>query len=397
MAGLDYRRRRMFTIYAVAIMLILCALILTACNADRGTFDVSGETVSEPTHFIAKLMYGLNENIKIFGWTVIVFTVILKLVLSPLDIWQRVVSRRNAKAMERMRPQLEALAEKYGDDKQRYQQEQMALYKKEKYSMLGACLPSLVTIIVFIVIFAGFREMVGYQFAQDYKQSYNVFETAMNEYFEGEDYESMDMTQENAEKYAAAVENAQQKVYDFYFSAEQVEARKFLWIHNIFVSDSWKEGVPNYLVVTGQEGFAMSKITGVMKDEYELVMGKVIGADLAGYGSGAKWNGLLLLPVFSIVLSFLSQKLLTKSQGTPPPSPNGKSGDSMQANMKMMQYFMPIMIGVFALFYSAAFALYTFTSSLVAIVFQLIFALVGKILDKREERMAGGFASSRRK
>ena len=387
----------MFTIYAVAIMLILCALILTACNADRGTFDVSGETVSEPTHFIAKLMYGLNENIKIFGWTVIVFTVILKLVLSPLDIWQRVVSRRNAKAMERMRPQLEALAEKYGDDKQRYQQEQMALYKKEKYSMLGACLPSLVTIIVFIVIFAGFREMVGYQFAQDYKQSYNVFETAMNEYFEGEDYESMDMTQENAEKYAAAVENAQQKVYDFYFSAEQVEARKFLWIHNIFVSDSWKEGVPNYLVVTGQEGFAMSKITGVMKDEYKLVMGKVIGADLAGYGSGAKWNGLLLLPVFSIVLSFLSQKLLTKSQGTPPPSPNGKSGDSMQANMKMMQYFMPIMIGVFALFYSAAFALYTFTSSLVAIVFQLIFALVGKILDKREERMAGGFAPSRRK
>lgn len=397
MAGLDYRRRRMFTIYAVAIMLILCALILTACNADRGTFDVSGETVSEPTHFIAKLMYGLNENIKIFGWTVIVFTVILKLVLSPLDIWQRVVSRRNAKAMERMRPQLEALAEKYGDDKQRYQQEQMALYKKEKYSMLGACLPSLVTIIVFIVIFAGFREMVGYQFAQDYKQSYNVFETAMTEYFEGEDYESLEMTQENAERYADAVEIAQQKVYDFYFSAEQVEARKFLWIHNIFVSDSWKEGVPNYLVVTGQEGFAMSKITGVMKDEYELVMGKVIGADLAGYGSGAKWNGLLLLPVFSIVLSFLSQKLLTKSQGTPPPSPNGKSGDSMQANMKMMQYFMPIMIGVFALFYSAAFALYTFTSSLVAIVFQLIFALVGKILDKREERMAGGFASSRRK
>lgn len=387
----------MFTIYAVAIMLILCALILTACNADRGTFDVSGETVSEPTHFIAKLMYGLNENIKIFGWTVIVFTVILKLVLSPLDIWQRVVSRRNAKAMERMRPQLEALAEKYGDDKQRYQQEQMALYKKEKYSMLGACLPSLVTIIVFIVIFAGFREMVGYQFAQDYKQSYNVFETAMNEYFEGEDYESLEMTQENAERYANAVEIAQQKVYDFYFSVEQVEARKFLWIHNIFVSDSWKEGVPNYLVVTGQEGFAMSKITGVMKDEYELVMGKVIGADLAGYGSGAKWNGLLLLPVFSIVLSFLSQKLLTKSQGTPPPSPNGKSGDSMQANMKMMQYFMPIMIGVFALFYSAAFALYTFTSSLVAIVFQLIFALVGKILDKREERMAGGFAPSRRK
>lgn len=67
----------------------------------------------------------------------------------------------------------------------------------------------------------------------------------------------------------------------------------------------------------------------------------------------------------------------------------------MQSNMKMMQYFMPLMIGVFALFYSAAFALYTFTSSLVSVVFQLVFALVGKILDKREENKRGGFRPAR--
>lgn len=59
--------------------------------------------------------------------------------------------------------------------------------------------------------------------------------------------------------------------------------------------------------------------------------------------------------------------------------------------MKMMQYFMPVMIGVFALFYSAAFALYTFTSSLVSVVFQLGFTLVGKLLDKRAEKKTGGF------
>lgn len=400
MAGLDFRRRRMFSVYAVVILLVICCCVLSACDADRGVFDVSGETVSEPTHFIAKLMYQLNDNIKVFGWTVIAFTVILKLVLSPLDIWQKVISRRNAKAMERMRPQLEALAEKCGDDKQRYQQEQMALYKKEKYSMVGACLPSLVTIIVFIVLFAGFREMVGYQFAQDYKSAHNVFQTSVNRQLEEEwgvtDISLVDKTAENAEKYQNMISVAQDEVYKFYFAPEQKEARGFLWIHNVFVSDSWVEGVPDYLVVSGQSGFAMSRITGVMKDEYELVMHKVIGAEEAGWGKGAKWNGWLLLPVFSVALSFLSQKLLTKSQGAPPPSPNGKSGDSMQANMKMMQYFMPIMIGVFALFYSAAFALYTFTSSLVAIVFQLVFTLVGKILDKREASGKGKFATGRR-
>ena len=396
MARVDIRRRRIFRIYAVILLLLLSCFVLSACNADSGTFDVSGDAVSEPSHFIAKLMYGLDDDIAVFGWSVVAFTVILKLVLSPLDIWQRVISRRNAKAMERMRPQLEALQEKFGDDKQRYQQEQMALYKKEKYSMFGACLPSLVTLVVFFVVFAGFREMVGYQFAQDYHSSYIVFEQVMEDEL-GEGYETIEKTEENAALYDAAVDKAQQAVYDAYFSDARSEKREFLWIHNIFVSDSWQDGVPDYLTATGQEGFAMSKITGVTKDEYNLVMGKVIGADEAGWGKGdASWNGWLLLPALSIALSFVSQKLLTKSQGAPPPSANGKKGtDSMQSNMKMMQYFMPLMIGVFALFYSAAFALYTFTSSLVSVVFQLVFALVGKILDKREENKRGGFRPAR--
>ena len=384
-------------IYAVALVLIACAVILTACNRNAGIFDVSGDGVAEPTHFIAKLMLGLNDSVQVFGWTVVAFTVILKVVLSPLDIWQKAISRRNAKAMERMRPQLEALAEKCGDDKQRYQQEQMALYKKEKYSMLGACLPSLVTLIVFIVLFAGFRQMVGYQFALDYRQSYDVFtevyDAEMNaslaEALEAaglESYEDLPQTAEKAQAHAAAVDKAQTAVYNAYFSEENQNRRKFLWIHNIFVPDSWEKGVPDYLVVTGQEGIAMSRITGVMKDEYNLVMGKVLGADNTGYGKEGKWNGLLILPVLSIALSFLSQKLLTKSQGAPPPT---AKGDSAQANMKMMQVFMPIMVGVFALFYSAAFALYTFTSSLVSVLFQLIFGLVGKLLDRRDAARQG--------
>ena len=207
----------------------------------------------------------------------------------------------------------------------------------------------------------------------------------------------MDKTEEGPEKYNAAVAKAQQAVYETYFSDASKERRGFLWIHNIFVSDNWQDGVPDYLAATGQEGFGMSRITGVMKDEYNLVMGKVIGADEAGWGKGdASWNGWMLLPALSIALSYLSQKLLTKSQGAPPPSADGKKGaDGMQGSMKMMQFLMPIMIGVFSLFYSAAFALYTFTSSLVSIVFQLVFALVGKLLDMREERKTGGAATVR--
>ena len=54
-----------------------------------------------------------------------------------------------------------------------------------------------------------------------------------------------------------------------------------------------------------------------------------------------------------------------------------------------MQYVMPLMIGVFAIFYSGAFALYMFTSSLCAILFQLTFNLIAKIVDKKRDGNTG--------
>lgn len=393
MAGLDYRRKKMMQIFAIAALLLICLFVLTACNADRGTYDIS-EGVKEPTHFIAKFMLGLNSNIEVFGWTVIAFTVILKVVLSPLDIWQKYIARKNSKAMERMKPQLEALSEKYADDKQRYQQEQMALYKKEKYSMMGACLPTIVTLVVFIVIFAGFREMVGYQFALDYKNAHQAFETTMVAEL-GEGYDMLPNTEENAANYLAALDKAQDKVYEYYYGEDEVKTRGFLWIKNVFVPDNWQPAVPTYLAVTGQSGLATSKVAGIMQDEYNLVMHKVLGT--GGWGNNGKWNGLLILPILSIALSLISQKLLTKSQGTPPPAPGGKGGDSMQANMKMMQYMMPVMIAVFAVMYSSAFALYMFTSSFMSIFFQVTFNLVAKLFDMRDAKKNGVVYVSKKK
>ena len=93
--------------------------------------------------------------------------------------------------MERMKPQLEILQAKYGDDKQKFQQEQMALYKREKYSTFGACLPTIVTLVVFFVIFAGFREMVGWKVASDYQDCYRVYDQSMATTLGTEDWQSL--------------------------------------------------------------------------------------------------------------------------------------------------------------------------------------------------------------
>lgn len=410
MVNLSYPRKRKLQIYLIAALLAILCCILVACNSDN-SYSVAGENVSEPTHFMAKFMITINNalggGVASFGWTVVLFTVILRLILSPLDIWQKVISRRNNKAMERMKPQLEALQARYADDKQRLQQEQMALYKKEKYSTMGMCLPTIVTFVVFFVVFAGFRQMVGYQFAKDYKECVKAYNTSIAEQIEANkdadyivdngdgkwDIDDVQKTQEGADFYAAAKKNAQHAVYNVYYSEDQVTIRSFLWIKNIFVSDNWAQAVPDFATVTGQKGMATSKLTGITIDEYNDVMADVLGT--GGYGKDGKWNGLLILPILSIALSFLSTKLLSGSQAQPPAPAQDAQGEgaekakSQQQTMKMMQYVMPIMMGVFALFYSGAFALYMFTSSLCAILFQLTFNLIAKLVDKSREGASG--------
>ncbi len=407
MAYLGYERKRKLQIYLLAALIILCCVMLVACNNDN-SYSVAGDTVSAPTHFMAKFMLVISNSMGgsavSFGWVVVVFTVILRLILSPLDVWQKIIGRKNSKAMERMKPQLEALQAKYGDDKQRMQQEQMALYKKEKYSMMGMCLPTIITFVVFFIVFAGFRQMVGFQFAQDYKTSQNIYLETVSAEIEEEygdkngdkqfDIDDVPKTEAGNAFYKATVEKAQQAVYDAYYSKEHQTVRSWLWIKNIFVGDNWSAAVPDFITVTGQSGFANSRLTGITIDEYNAVMGKVIGT--GGYGKGGSWNGLLVLPVLSIVLSFVSQKIMAKSQGQPPaPTGDKASANASQQSMKMMQWMMPIMMGVFGLLYSGAFALYMFTSSLTMILFQLAFNLIGKIVDTARENKSNSHISHR--
>lgn len=414
MVNMSYPRRRKLQIYLIAAMLAILCCILVACNSDN-SYSVAGDTVSEPTHFMAKFMIVINDalggGVASFGWTVVLFTVVLRLILSPLDIWQKVIARKNNKAMERMKPQLEVLQARYADDKQRLQQEQMALYKKEKYSTMGMCLPTIVTFVVFFVVFAGFRQMVGYQFAKDYKECVKTYNASISEQIQeakdseewkdaiidnGDgkyDIDDVAKTEAGAEFYAKAKKNAQHAVYEVYYSEDQVTIRSFLWIKNIFVSDNWAQAVPDFATVTGQKGMATSKLTGITIDEYNDVMADVLGT--GGYGKDGKWNGLLILPVLSIALSLLSTKLLSGSQAQPPAPAQDAQGEgaekakAQQQSMKMMQYVMPIMMGVFALFYSGAFALYMFTSSLCAILFQLTFNLIAKLVDKSRDGASG--------
>ena len=122
---------------------------------------------------LVKAIVGLTSSIA-FG--VVLFTIILKLVTLPFDFMSRRSMRKNSLLMEKMRPELEKLQKQYANDKLLYNQKMQALYKKNGYSMMGACLPTIITLVVFIIAINGFTTFANYQnqmYFYDMSISYN--------------------------------------------------------------------------------------------------------------------------------------------------------------------------------------------------------------------------------
>jgi YidC/Oxa1 family membrane protein insertase len=84
-----------------------------------------------------------------FGFAIILFTLLIKLVTMPLTLQQLRASR----AMQQMQPELEKLKKKYKGDKEKMSQAQMQMYKEAGVNPLGGCLPMLVQFPVWIALY----------------------------------------------------------------------------------------------------------------------------------------------------------------------------------------------------------------------------------------------------
>ena len=139
-------------------------------------------------NWIAKLISGLVGAIGIVGIGVIVFTLILKVITLPLDIYSKASMRKNNLKMEKMRPQLEKLQKQYADNQQMYNQKMMEMYKKNGYSMFGACLPMIVSLVVFIIVLNAFSSYSKYMDVDLFNSMANDYSAAVLEYAPDESF-----------------------------------------------------------------------------------------------------------------------------------------------------------------------------------------------------------------
>ncbi|WP_374764837.1 membrane protein insertase YidC [Yunchengibacter salinarum] len=109
---------------------------------DWGWFYFLTRPIFKGLHFFAEL----TGN---YGVAILTLTLLIKLALFPLANKSYVSMAR----MKKVQPKMKALQERHKEDKQRLQQEMMALYKKEKVNPMAGCLPILLQIPVFFALY----------------------------------------------------------------------------------------------------------------------------------------------------------------------------------------------------------------------------------------------------
>lgn len=111
-------------------------------------------------YFIASpifwLLTEINDLVGNYGFSILLLTLVIKLILYPLSA----KSLKSMAKMRRLSPKIAEIKDRCGDDKQKFMQEQMALWKKEQVNPFGGCLPMLLQMPVFLGIYWVLNESV---------------------------------------------------------------------------------------------------------------------------------------------------------------------------------------------------------------------------------------------
>ncbi len=268
--------------------------------------------------------------------SIILTIIIATLIIRCLTVFGDIRSRKSSMKMQGIQPQLDKLRKKYEKDPQRLNTEQQKLMRENGVSMFGGCLPMLITLPLFFIFIAAFRQWGN----------------------------------EMMVKLILALEDNTDK------GVEMFKSFKFLWVNNLWMPDNGLKPViqtaseffsssnsklPNLLyfkenpealqrfvdlgffVDNGGGSYSIAAVTDELTARYEALVQPC--ADLyAGYN-----NGWFIFPLLAGGTTYLSTWIMQRQQ--PQTNAAGNTG-------KIMQWLMPAMTFVFCLTYNACFAVY---------------------------------------
>lgn len=312
------------------------------------------ELIGYPLGFIMWAIYQVFKN---YGISILLFTIVTRLVMVPLSVKQQ----KSSAAMAAFSPKLEKLKKQYANNPQRLQEEQMKLYAEEDINPMASCLPLIPQLLflygIFDVVYRPLTHILHIT-----KAEVEALKTVAAPLFEGNRY---------------------------------FETRP-----EIYILQAVQE---NEALFTGANGISteiLDKIAAFDNKLFGLVDLGAVPNSLFAEGANTVWNaasiGLILIPVLSGVIQLIMTFYTNAKQKKLNPE-----ASAQMSGMNMMFYLLPIMSVWMAFSFPAGIGYYWICSSLVGFVQSVVLnkiytpeyvaKLVEKDKMKKKNKKKSGF------
>ncbi len=285
--------------------------------------NVFSMLITTPLGYILRFIFGLVNNN--YGFAIIIFTLIVKLLMLPLFVKQQ----KSTMAMAKLKPQLDALNKKYANQKtpeaqQKLQKETMKLYEENGVSPMGGCLPLLIQFPIIIGLYQVITRPMQYLMML-----------------------SGDVIQKIAD-FLVSQKVIAQTVAQYALKQNQIEVAK--------------AALSKAEVIANEIGVKLLDI------DFNF-----FGLDLSLKPSFSTFDVLWIIPILSALTAYLSNMIMQKLSG------------NTQQNQQMgsMNIIMPLMSGYFCFIMPTGVGIYWIMSNVVQILQQVI---INFIMSKQKEQ-----------
>ena len=323
--------------------------------------------------FFKNILVGINSVVGNYGWSIVLFTLLIRLICFPFDFKSRSSMRR----MTKLQPQMAALQKKYAKDPDKLNAKTAELYRKEHINPLSSCLPMLISMPILFIMFAAMRMVAN--------------------------------------------ENLVQQVFSI-LQGQTPKLESWLWVKNVWMPDSPFAGVlPNASALTAiptdiwtaafnalgdaaanlptlidgtvltAESFATANLSATITNIVATMETIPLYQEATQVAFNVNWiivnlqwmvqtNGYFILPVLSAVTQYLMTVLQPTTQAAAGNDAQAQSAESMNT---MMKWFFPLFSLWICCSYNAVFAIYWVVSNIIAAGTTV---LINMILDAKEKK-----------
>lgn len=343
-------------------------------------------SVSEPSGMWESLIKWIQGGVGNYAITIILLTLLIKVVLLPLDFYQKYITKVNQKKQALIQPELDKINARYANNKDLLNQKTMELYKRENYNVVGTCVGMLlnlvITMVIFFTLFAGINKMQYFNIDKEYQTLKDTYVTTVVENYTGNRSDIITTDENGNEVFiwtaqipAEVKELANTAVLNKY---EDIKT-SFLWIKNAWIPDNWKKVIPDYdgyLKNTNQRASSDEAVLEAEKLEYNTVMSPLMDK------YEGKWNGAMILPILAVGVSILSTLLPTWIEKAKASRRGIQFTQTMPTN-KTMLVVMPVIMGIFTLFYNSVFGLYIVVGALFGLITSPLMSVLTESLENK--------------